>query len=80
MEFAGRYNPELIDIVRISVEGMENHHSHLRDLLLRHQRETGSVWARELVDDYRDILSRFWLVKPKAASLESLKETLKRAA
>ena len=79
-DFVDRYNPELIDIVRISTEGMENHLSHLRQLLKRHHQETGSVWARELVDDYREVLPRFWLVKPKAASLESLSETLKRAA
>lgn len=78
-DFVDRYNPELIDIVRIT-EGMENYHSHLRDLLKRHHKETGSEWAAELVDDYRDVLSRFWVVKPKAASLESLAETLKRAA
>jgi len=79
-DFVDRYNPELIDIVRISTEGMENHLSHLRELLGRHQRETSSAWAGELLDEYRDILPRFWLVKPKAASLESLTETLKRAA
>ncbi|MBK8070014.1 MAG: glutamate synthase large subunit [Rhodanobacteraceae bacterium] len=79
-DFVDRYNPELIDIVRISTEGMENHLSHLRQLLKRHHAETGSAWARELVDDYREALPRFWLVKPKAASLESLSETLKRAA
>lgn len=79
-DFVDRYNHELIDIVRISAEGMENHLSHLRDLLGRHQRETGSTWAGEILDEFRDILPRFWLVKPKAASLESLTETLKRAA
>ncbi|MEZ5467732.1 MAG: glutamate synthase large subunit [Lysobacterales bacterium] len=79
-DFVDRYNHELIDIVRISTEGMENHESHLRELLGRHQRETGSAWAGEILDEFRDILPRFWLVKPKAASLESLTETLKRAA
>jgi glutamate synthase (NADPH/NADH) large chain len=79
-DFVDRYNHELIDIVRISTEGMENHLSHLRELLGHHIDETGSVWGRELLDEYREVLPRFWLVKPKAASLESLTETLKRAA
>ncbi len=79
-DFVDRYNHELIDIVRISTEGMENHLSHLRELLGRHIDETSSSLARELLDDYREVLPRFWLVKPKAASLESLTETLKRAA
>jgi glutamate synthase (NADPH/NADH) large chain len=79
-DFVDRYNPELIDLLRISTEGMENHLAHLRELLKRHGRETQSVWAREILEEFRDILPRFWLVKPKAASLESLSDTLKRAA
>jgi glutamate synthase (NADPH/NADH) large chain len=79
-DFVDRYNPELIDLLRISTEGMENHLAHLRELLKRHIDETESVWAREILEEFRDFLPRFWLVKPKAASLESLSETLRRAA
>jgi len=38
------------------------------------------VFAQRILDDFRDFLGKFWLVKPKAASLESLVETLRRAA
>jgi glutamate synthase (NADPH/NADH) large chain len=79
-DFVDRYNPELIDLLKVSTEGMENHLAHLRELLKRHGRETQSVWAREILEEFRDILPRFWLVKPKAASLESLSDTLRRAA
>ena len=36
--------------------------------------------ARRILDDFRDFLGKFWLVKPKAASLESLADDLRRAA
>jgi len=79
-DFVDRYNHELIDIVRLSPEGMEHHIHHLRRLVLKHVYECGSAWGRALLTEYRDYLPKFWLVKPKAASLESLFEALRRAA
>ena len=40
----------------------------------------GSAQARELLEDFREVIGKFWLVKPKAASLDSLVAALKRAA
>ncbi len=79
-DFVDRYNHELIDILRINDEGFEAHRSHLTDLLVTHAALTGSVCAQRILHDFRDYLGKFWLVKPKAASLESLVETLRRAA
>jgi glutamate synthase (NADPH/NADH) large chain len=79
-DFVDRYNHELIDILRISPEGMENHLQHLRRLVVTHVKETGSAWGRQLISEYRDFAGKFWLVKPKAASLESLVDALRRAA
>ncbi|MGD9583183.1 MAG: glutamate synthase large subunit, partial [Lysobacterales bacterium] len=79
-EFVDRYNHELIDILRLSPEGMEHHLQHLRQLVVQHVFETNSAWGRTLLTDYRDFLGKFWLVKPKAASIESLIDTLRRAA
>ncbi|GAB3101224.1 glutamate synthase large subunit [Lysobacter terrae] len=79
-DFVDHYNHELIDIQRIAGDGMENYRSHLRDLLLAHAQHTGSAWATKIVDEMRDFLGKFWLVKPKAASLEALAENLRRAA
>jgi glutamate synthase (NADPH/NADH) large chain len=79
-DFVDHYNHELIDILRIAGDGMENYRSHLRDLLLAHIAHTDSIWAKRIVDEMRDFLGKFWLVKPKAASLEALAENLRRAA
>ena len=79
-DFVDHYNHELIDILRIAGDGMENYRSHLRDLLTAHAAHTGSAWASKILDEMRDFLGKFWLVKPKAASLEALAENLRRAA
>ncbi len=78
--FVDRYNHELIDIHRLNVEVMQTQALHLQHLIERHVAETGSVWGAEILRDFRTYLSRFWLVKPKAASLDSLIENLSRAA
>lgn len=79
-DFVDRYNHELIDIHRMSTEGMEQHVQHLRGLLRAHHEAAGSTWAAHLLDEYRDFLGKFWLVKPRAASLDSLIDTLREAA
>lgn len=79
-DFVDRYNHELIDIHRVSVEGFENYRQHLRHLVVRHRALTGSIWAQQILDEFRDYIRRFWLVKPKAASIESLAESLRSAA
>jgi len=79
-DFVDRYNHELIDVLRITPEGMENHRQHVRDLIRAHVEHTGSVHGQRLLEDFRDVAGRFWLVKPKAASLESLVDALRRAA
>jgi len=78
--FVDRYNHELIDIHRITPEGMESHLQHLRMLIERHRRETASVWAEEILNDFRSFLGKFWVVKPKAAAIDTLIENLRRAA
>ncbi|NLW97679.1 MAG: glutamate synthase large subunit, partial [Xanthomonadaceae bacterium] len=79
-DFVDRYNHELIDIVRISAEGFDNYRQHLTDLLESHARLTGSAWSARILDEFRDFVGKFWLVKPKAASLEALAHELRRAA
>jgi glutamate synthase (NADPH/NADH) large chain len=79
-DFVDRYNHQLIDIHRITPETMEAHLQHLRGLIESHIRETGSRWARGILDDFRSFLPRFWLVKPKAADIETLITSLRQAA
>jgi glutamate synthase (NADPH) large chain len=78
--FVDRYNHELIDIHRITTEAMHTQVLHLQHLIERHVAETGSEWGEEILRDFRTYVGHFWVVKPKAASIESLIENLSRAA
>jgi glutamate synthase (NADPH/NADH) large chain len=59
---------------------MEAHIQHLHALIEKHVAETGSVWGEEILRDFRTYLANFWVVKPKAASIEDLIEHLRSAA
>jgi len=78
--FVDLYNHDLIDIHRIKPESMESHLHHLRALIGRHVTLTGSQWGEEILDDFRAYLPKFWVVKPKAAELGTLIESLRQAA
>ena len=56
---------------------MENHLQHLRGLIEQHVAETGSVWGEQILNDFRTYIGKFWVVKPKAASIDSLIENLR---
>jgi glutamate synthase (NADPH/NADH) large chain len=79
-DFVDRYNHELIDIHRINSEANQTQVLHLQHLIERHVAETGSAWGAEILRDFRSYIGSFWVVKPKAASIESLIENLSRAA
>jgi len=78
--FVDCYNHELIDIHRIHTESMEAHNSYLQGLIVDFVAETGSRWGQMILDDYQDLNGKFWLVKPKASDLQTLIDTLRRAA
>ena len=79
-DFVDRCNHELIDIHRMTPESMEPYLHHLRAMIEAHIKATSSEWGAVILDDYRTFLPKFWLVKPKAAELGSLIESLRRAA
>jgi len=79
-DFVDRYNHDLIDIHRVSPEGMGSHVQHLRGLIEQHVEVTGSAWGTQLLNDLRSYIGKFWVVKPKAAAIDSLLVNLRRAA
>ncbi|MDH3688574.1 MAG: glutamate synthase large subunit [Gammaproteobacteria bacterium] len=78
--FVDCYNHELIDIHRLTPESMEAHLNFLREMLAEFIEETNSVWGKAIQRDLMDLVGSFWLVKPKAADLETLLDTLMEAA
>jgi len=59
---------------------MEAHRVFLRELVEEFVKETKSECGKAILDNFADAIGRFWLVKPKAASLESLIEDMQRRA
>ena len=70
--FVDKYNSELVEIHRIRGEHMEEYRSYLRGVLHDFSEATGSRWGKELSEHFEDYVSKFWLVKPKAANLQQL--------
>ena len=78
--FVDRYNHELIDTHRIATENMEPQRNYLHSLIQEFVAETGSDWGQKILEEFSFYAHKFWLVKPKAAELDSLLDTLQRAA
>lgn len=78
-QFIDRTNQD-IDIQRIGAESMQAYRAHLREVIQEHVNETGSPRGQDILDNFADAICHFWLVKPKAALMESLLADLKSAA
>lgn len=72
--FVDSYNMELVEIQRITNEATEAHRHHLTSMISEFVAETGSDWGQEVLSNFEYFVSKFWLVKPKAASLQKLLE------
>ncbi|NRB58292.1 MAG: glutamate synthase large subunit, partial [Salinicola sp.] len=70
--FVDRYNHELVEIHRINTESMEAYRRHLREVITEYVEETDSPRGHAILEDFSDFIRHFWLVKPKAASLNGL--------
>ncbi len=77
-DFFDRCNHELIDLHRISTEPMEAHRHHLREVLEEYVAETDSAWGRSLLQRFDEMVRKFWLVKPKAANMKELLNSVRR--
>jgi glutamate synthase (NADPH/NADH) large chain len=75
--FVDQYNHELVEIHRISSERMEPYRNHLRGVIEQHVAATQSAWGAQILDEFDDFITRFWLVKPKASSLQDLLDSVK---
>jgi glutamate synthase (NADPH/NADH) large chain len=78
--FVDRYNHELIDIHRVVSESMEAHENFLRTRIEDYAKVTGSKWAQQILSDWADYVGKFWLVKPRAAEIGSLIDSVRAAA
>ncbi len=75
--FVDKYNHELVEIHRIHNEEMEGYRNHLNSVITEFVNETGSAWGQYILDNFDDFIGQFWLVKPKAAGLDTLLDTIR---
>jgi glutamate synthase (NADPH/NADH) large chain len=71
-QFVHRINNELVDMNAINDEKTEEYRSFLKQRLEKHLLYTGSARARWMLENFDEVVNRFWLVKPKALTLDSL--------
>lgn len=71
-QFVHCLNNELVDMNAINDEKTDEYRSFLRQRLEKHLLYTGSARARWMLERFDDVVDRFWLVKPKALTLDSL--------
>ena len=76
--FVDRYNSELVEMCRITSESMEAYRAHLRGNIQEFVTETGSAWGQHILDNFDDYIGKFWMIKPKAASLSRLLDSTRR--
>jgi len=76
--FVDKYNHELVDITRINTEALEAHRNHLRGVIEEFVAETESLWGQAILDNFGNYVGKFWLVKPKAADLESMLHSVRK--
>ncbi|MEC8812097.1 MULTISPECIES: glutamate synthase large subunit [unclassified Ketobacter] len=75
--FVDKYNHELVEIQRINSEEMEAYRHHLVSVIEEFVAETGSSWGQSIIDNFDDYVGQFWLVKPKAASVQKLLNSIR---
>ncbi|MDH5648425.1 MAG: glutamate synthase large subunit [Gammaproteobacteria bacterium] len=77
--FVDKHNAD-VDAQRITTENTEPYRNYLRATISEFIDETGSSWARHILDNFDDMIGRFWLIKPKAADMATLLSTLRQEA
>lgn len=64
-DFIDKLNQELVVAMRIDIDELEEVRHFLKRILISFENETRSPRARALLDDFRNVIRNFWLVKPK---------------
>lgn len=77
--FPDQYNRELVEICRVAGETFEPYRMQLFAMVQKFVAETDSAWGKELLEDFEHYIGKFWLIKPKAASLKSLLDNVRSA-
>ena len=78
--FFDKCNRELINLDRVLSETMDPHRQNLKLLIEEHYKNTKSMKAKEILEDFERYLPNFWLVSPVALSVNDLLKTTTASA
>ena len=78
--FFDKCNRELINLDRVLSETMDPHRQNLKLLIEEHYKNTKSLKAKEILEDFERYLPNFWLVSPVALSVNDLLKTTTASA
>ena len=79
--FFDQCNRSLVNLDRIVSEEMESHRKFLKQMIAKHIKETNSIRAKMILDEFDRYQPSFWLVSPAALNIQDLlKATTANAA
>jgi glutamate synthase (NADPH/NADH) large chain len=78
--FFDKCNRELINLDRVLSETMDPHRQNIKLLIEEHYKNTKSMKAKEILEDFERYLPNFWLVSPVALSVNDLLKTTTASA
>jgi len=70
--FKDKYNPELVEIIKIDKRKYPNQEAYLRESILDYIDKTNSVWGKTILENFDSYIDKFLIVKPKAINIEEL--------
>tara|TARA_B100000029_G_scaffold513797_1_gene614462 strand:+ start:5057 stop:9511 length:4455 start_codon:yes stop_codon:yes gene_type:complete len=79
-QFNKKYNTESIEIMKIKNNEFSRHQKYLLNFIKEHYRETGSLMAKELIENYNELKDKFLLIKPKDSDYKQLLDILIKVA
>ncbi len=75
-KFQDRCNHASIDFNRIDTEVTDEYRSYLHEMIKDYVKATGSAHGQAILDNFDIEIARFWLVKSKSETLETMLEEL----
>ena len=70
--FKYKYNPELVEILKINDKENSYCESFLKDSIIDYVNKTHSEWGQSILDNFDTYINKFLIVKPKALEIKDL--------
>tara|TARA_Y100000590_G_scaffold286981_1_gene322971 strand:- start:92300 stop:96769 length:4470 start_codon:yes stop_codon:yes gene_type:complete len=79
-QFNKKYNTESIEVLKITNNNFLSHQKYLLNVLQEHYKETNSLVAQEIIQNFNELKNKFLLIKPKDSDYKQLLDILIKVA